>query len=144
MSEAYNSTEVEKISISEGVRIVLRKDFYLPIAEITEKVKQMVGKAPSRALVYQLKNKLKIEAGSKTVKSKTTKVELKLSKKKNLKKVVNLNNSSSSETFKFIHSNNVNASGIEFTKVAAKLTKIRQYIEEFGSKEELIGWANLI
>ena len=101
MSEAYNSTEVEKISISEGVRIVLRKDFYLPIAEITEKVKQMVGKAPSRALVYQLKNKLKIEAGSKTVKSKTTKVELKLSKKKNLKKVVNLNNSSY-ETFKFV------------------------------------------
>jgi hypothetical protein len=143
MSEAYNSTEVEKISISEGVRIVLRKDFYLPIAEITEKVKQMVGKAPSRALVYQLKNKLKIEAGSKTVKSKTTKVELKLSKKKNLKKVVNLNNSSY-ETFKFVHSNSLNASGIEFTKVAAKLTKIRQYIEEFGSKEELIGWANLI
>jgi len=138
MSEVNNSNEIEKISISEGIRIVLKEDFYLSIDEITEKVKQMVGKTPSRALVYQLKSKMKVAAAQNTAK-----VELKLSKKKNLKKVVNLNNSSS-ETFKFVHRNNVNASGIEFTKVAAKLTKIRQYIEEFGSKEELIGWANLI
>lgn len=139
MSEVHNSNEIEKISISEGIRIVLKKDFYLSIAEITEKVKQMVGKAPSRALVYQLKSKMKNASGSNTAKS-----ELKLSKKKNLKKVVNLNNSSSSEAFNFVHGNNSNTSGVEFTKVAAKLTKIRQYIKEFGSKEELIGWANLI
>ena len=140
MSEVHNSNEIEKISISEGIRIVLKKDFYLSIAEITEKVKQMVGKAPSRALVYQLKSKMKNASGSNTAKS-----ELKLSKKKNIKKVVNLNNSSSSsEAFNFVHGNNSNTSGVEFTKVAAKLTKIRQYIKEFGSKEELIGWANLI
>lgn len=139
MSEVNNSNKIEKISISEGIRIVLKEDFYLSIDEITEKVKQMVGKTPSRALVYQLKSKMKISAAQNTAK-----VELKLSKKKSLKKVVNLNNSSSSETFKFVHSNSLNASGIEFTKVAAKLTKIRQYIKEFGSKEELIGWANLI
>lgn len=139
MSEVHNSNEIEKISISEAIRIVLKKDFYLSIAEITEKVKQMVGKAPSRALVYQLKSKMKNAADSNTAKS-----ELKLSKKKKLKKVVNLNNSSSSEAFNFVHGNNPNTSGVEFTKVAAKLTKIRQYIKEFGSKEELIGWANLI
>lgn len=132
MSEAVSvnkNVETEKLTVSEGTRIVLRKNFNMPVSDVVESVKEMVGKAPSKVLVYQIKNKLKNEIKAKP----------KQSKKKIVKKVVNRNHNSS-ETAKWIDKD---VSGTNFTKFAAKLAKIRQIIEEFGSKEELIGWANL-
>lgn len=131
VASVKNAVEVEKLTVSEGARIVLRKNFDMPVSEVVEAVKDMVGKAPSKVLVYQIKNKMKDENGNKAKP---------VSKKKLAKKAVNKNHKHTSDSEKWISKG---VSGTEFTKFAAKLAKIRQVIEEFGSKEELIGWANL-
>lgn len=130
MTEAVSNVEKETLTVSEGVRIVLRKNFDLPVVEVVESVRQMVGKAPSKVLVYQIKAKMKNENG------------IKSSKKKSIKKIVNKNHIHSSKSVSSSKDSD-RISSTEYTKFAAKLAKVRQYIEEFGSKEELIGWANL-
>jgi len=131
MTEAAASVEKETLTVSEGIRIVLRKSFDLPVAKVVEDVQQMVGKAPSKVLVYQIKAKMKNESGIKSSKMKTT------------KKIVNKNHVHSSKEVSLGKKDSLKVSSTEYTRFAAKLAKVRQYIEEFGSKEELIGWANL-
>jgi hypothetical protein len=132
MSEAVSSNvESVNLSVSEGTRIVLRKNFDLPVSVVVEEVQKLVGKAPSKVLVYQLKNKMKKASESSS------------KEKKKLKKMVNKNHSFHEKIVNQNSKKTERFSKNQYVEVAAKLAKIRGFIKEFGSKEELIGWVNL-
>lgn len=127
------SSNSELMSISEATRKVLGKNFDTSVTDVVEAVKNMTGKAPSKALVYQIKAKMK-NASSPKKKLKSSKSKIKI-KKITLKanKVVG------GESLKWVSAKNDS----HLDQAIIKLSKIREYIHEFGSKESLIAWANL-
>lgn len=128
MSEnaVVNSGSVELMSISEATRKVLGKKFDTSVADVIEAVKEITGKAPSKALVYQIKTKLK------NASKKAPKAKLKV-KKVQIKSMEAI----SKESLKWTNQDN------HLDTAIIKLSKIREYINEFGSKENLIAWTNL-
>jgi len=130
MTEKEAAVSNEEITVSEGTRIILRKNMDLPVAEVVKAVKDLVGKAPSTVLVYQIKRKLKNGFAKNTSVKKATKAI----KKASVKETKATNEVHSFEEIKELnlpHEENT-LSTEDYTKVAAKLTKIRKYIKEFG------------
>lgn len=136
MTEKEAAVSNEEITVSEGTRIILRKNMDLPVAEVVKAVKDLVGKAPSTVLVYQIKRKLKNTSVKKATKA------LKKASVKETKVTNEVHPFEEIKELNLSHEENT-LSTEDYTKVAAKLTKIRKYIKEFGGKDSLIGWANL-
>jgi hypothetical protein len=136
MSENAASSIVgsnELMSISEATRKVLGKNSVMSVADIMLAVKQITGKAPSKALVYQIKAKLKNVVNSKPQKAKLKKVQIKN------EVVVAKESLVPKESLKWVAANQDNNLDVAIIKIS----KIREYIKEFGSKENLIAWANI-
>jgi hypothetical protein len=136
MSESAISSTVgsnELMSISEATRKVLGKNSAMPVADVMLAVKQITGKAPSKALVYQIKAKLKNIVNSKAPKAKLKKVQIKH------ELVLAKESLVSKESLKWVAANQDNNLDVAIIKIS----KIREYIKEFGSKESLIAWANI-
>lgn len=126
------SSNSELMSVSEATRKVLGKNFDTSVADVVEAVKNMTGKAPSKALVYQIKAKMKNASSKKKLKSSKSKIKI---KKISLK----TNKAVDKESLKWVSTKNDS----HLDQAIIKLSKIREYIHEFGSKESLIAWANL-
>ena len=128
MSEnaVVDNGSVELMSISEATRKVLGKKFDTSVVDVIEAVKQITGKAPSKALVYQIKAKLK------NASKKISKTKMKV-KKVQVRSMTAISKESLKWTSQDSH----------LDTAVIKLSKIREYIQEFGSKENLIAWANL-
>lgn len=136
MSENAVSSTVgsnELMSISEATRKVLGKNSVISVADVMLAVKQITGKAPSKALVYQIKAKLKNVVSSKAPKAKLKKVQVKH------EVVLAKESLVSKESLKWVAANQDNNLDVAIIKIS----KIREYIKEFGSKENLIAWANI-
>ena len=110
------SSPENKVSLSSAIRKILSDDFEISIASIKEKCLSITGKSPSNPLIFQIKAKMKQGA----------KIQKSIKKITDIKKKV------------------VSHSKFNIVELTDKVKKIKNLIEEFQGKENLIQFVSAL
>ena len=110
------SSPENKVSLSSAIRKILSDDFEISIASIKEKCLSITGKSPSNHLIFQIKAKMKQGA----------KIQKSIKKITDIKKKV------------------VSHSKFNIVELTDKVKKIKNLIEEFQGKENLIQFVSAL